>query len=399
MTIPDQTSSPPPWSRFLSHPVTVGVAIWLFIPVGIVLLLMNPTLRRDRRWWGAAAAWGLYLLWAGRFPVGAPRNDTSEAETSVTSLDAEDTPEEAAPVSEYFPKDPKTLKERAQSDKAFTTSLSEADALWQQQDTRPDAVEKYVFLLDTYCGHGKGTVNSDVARAHQADLTRVAGRAIDALVESDNIAAAKKLIIAADQQRLTPVFRNPKSDALVPKARAEKEKEDRELDRELERMERQNNGGSDDSDEVSDSRRSRASRSDRQPIAASRIPRTVSSSPSAAVGHEARLESLLTRVRRGMSYSQVVGILGSPDDTSTEDLGELGPYTKGRILTIAKWESPDDERSTILLSFENDVLSGGGTEGFKVGKGFRWAAPPGSSAAERRELQDAVRGLGITVDQ
>jgi len=381
MTTPDQASHPSPWRGLVTHPVTVGIAIWLFVPVGLVLLWLNPVLRRDRRWWAAAAAWGLYLLWVGRFPVGAPRNDTSESDASVTSLDTEDTPEEATPVSEYFPKDPTTLKERAQSDKAFTTSLAEADALWQQQDTRPDAVEKYVFILDTYCGHGKGTVNSDVARAHQADLARVAVRAIDSLVETGNTAAAKKLIIAADQQHLTLVFRNPKSDALVPKARTEKEKEDRELDRDLERMQRSNGSPSDD---ASQSRRPRPSQN---------------GSPPKLVDHQSRLESLLSRIRRGMSYSEVVGIVGQPDDTSMEDLGDLNEFKKGQILTIAKWVSPDDERSTILLSFVNDRLTEGGTEGFGVGKGFRSSAPPGSSAAERRELQDAVRGLGITVDQ
>lgn len=376
MTIPDQTPSPAPWRRFLTHPVTVGVAIWLFIPVGIVLLLMNPTLRKDRRWWAGAVAWGLYLLWVGRLPLIGSRKHTS-----VASSEGKERQDEATPVNPYFPKDAKTLKERATADKTFTAMLADADALWQQQDTRPDAVDKYVFLLDKYCGHGKGTVNSDVGEAHQADLARIAVRAIDSLVESGNVAAAKKLIIAADQQHLTLVFRNPKSDALVPKARAEKEKEDRELDRELERMERSNGSPSDD---ASQSRRPRPSQN---------------GSPPKVVDHESRLESLLSQIRRGMSYSQVVGILGQPDDTSMEDLGDLNEFKKGQILTIAKWVSPDDERSTILLSFVNDRLTEGGTEGFGVGKGFRSSAPPGSSAAERRELQDAVRGLGITVDQ
>jgi hypothetical protein len=390
---PEKKSSNLGWEAILTHPVTVGVAIWLFIPVGIVLLLMNPTLRKDRRWWAGAAAWGLYLLWVGRLPLVRFRNDSD-----VATMD--DSNENNTKRSSWSSSRTEATEDQATADKSFVALLAEADSLWKDKDSRPDALEKYVLLLDTYCGYGKGSPNSEVGRAHQADLGRVAVRAIDALVESGNTTSAKKLIIAADQQNLTLVFRNPKSDALVPKAKAERAQEERELDRELEQMRRRNEAEpSADSDDVSGTRPSRPSQSDRQPIAASRIPRTVSRSPSAAVGHEARLESLLSRVRPGMSYSQVVGILGSPDDTSTEDLGELGSFTKGRILTIAKWESPDDEGSAILLSFENDVLSEGGTEGFKVGKGFRWAAPPGSSAADRRELQDAVRGLGITLDE
>ena len=49
-----------------------NAALWLYLPAGVVLLLMSPTLRKDRRWWAAAAVWGLYLLWVGRLPLVSP---------------------------------------------------------------------------------------------------------------------------------------------------------------------------------------------------------------------------------------------------------------------------------------------------------------------------------------
>ena len=349
MSAPGGTASSPSWQVLLTHPVIVGVALWLFLPVGLVLLWLNPSLRRDRRWWAGVTVWGLYLLWGGRLPLAGSRHDTSESNTvvsSVTSLDSEDTPEEAAPVSDYFPKDPKTLRERATSDKAFTTSLSEADALWQQQDTRPDAVEKYVFLLDTYCGHGKGTVNSDVGRAHQADLARIAVRAIDSLVETGNLAAAKKLIIAADQQHLTLVFRNPKSDGLVPKARTEKDREDRQIEADLERMERQ-----------------------REPDVSFSTPEPRHQKSSSDASHEEKLARMALQLKPGMTMGQVVSLLGQPDETSAEDLGDLNPAKRGQQLTIARWHSPTNEASTIVLSFVNGRVSdGGAVGGLKIGR-------------------------------
>jgi hypothetical protein len=349
VSAPEQKSSNPGWRAFLTHPVTVGIALWLFVPIGLVLLWLNPALRRDRRWWAAAAVWGLYLLWAGKLPLVGSRNQTSKSETSVASLDAEDTPEGAAPVNTYFPKDAKTLQERAKADKAFAALLSEADALWQQQQTRPDAVEKYVFLLDTYCGDGKGLVNSDVGKAHQSDLARVAVRAIDSLVETGNIAAAKKLIIAADQQNLTLVFRNPKTDSLVPKARAEKDREDREAYRELEQLERR-----------------------REPDVSFGTPEPRGEPFSSVATHGEKLACMALQVRPGMSIQQVVSMLGRPDRTSVEDLGDLNPAKEGQKLTLLTWDSPQSEQHTILLSFIDNRLADGGTVGgYRITTGGR----------------------------
>jgi hypothetical protein len=97
MSAPEQQLRTQPWRRYLTHPVTVCLTIWLFIPVGIVLLLMNPTLRKDRRWWAGAVAWGLYLLWVGRLPLAGSKTDTSPSGTSVMSQDEDATPDDATP--------------------------------------------------------------------------------------------------------------------------------------------------------------------------------------------------------------------------------------------------------------------------------------------------------------
>ena len=63
-------------------------------------------------------------------------------------------------------------------------------------------------------------------------------RAVDELVGSGNTEAAKRLIKLADEISLTLVFRNPDSNKLVPKARAEQKQQEEEDDREFEAMRR-----------------------------------------------------------------------------------------------------------------------------------------------------------------
>lgn len=84
------TSNPSPefakWLALLTHPVTVGVLMWAFIPVGLVLLSLNPALRKDRKWWAAAGVWALYLLWVGRMPLVSSTPDAPlQARSASTS--------------------------------------------------------------------------------------------------------------------------------------------------------------------------------------------------------------------------------------------------------------------------------------------------------------------------
>lgn len=44
------------------HPAAVGLALFLFPPLGFILLAMNPTLRSKTTWWVAGAAWALLLM-------------------------------------------------------------------------------------------------------------------------------------------------------------------------------------------------------------------------------------------------------------------------------------------------------------------------------------------------
>lgn len=46
------------------YPPVIGLAIFVFFPVGLYLLWKHPTLGRDRRWWWAGGAWGFLVLLA-----------------------------------------------------------------------------------------------------------------------------------------------------------------------------------------------------------------------------------------------------------------------------------------------------------------------------------------------
>jgi len=44
------------------HPAAVGLALFLFFPLGFILLAMHPTLRSKTAWWVAGVAWALLLM-------------------------------------------------------------------------------------------------------------------------------------------------------------------------------------------------------------------------------------------------------------------------------------------------------------------------------------------------
>ena len=73
-----------------------------------------------------------------------------------------------------------------------------------------------------------------------------------------------------------------------------------------------------------------------------------------------------------MSIQQVVSMLGRPDRTSVEDLGDLNPAKEGQKLTLLTWDSPQSEQHTILLSFIDNRLADGGTVGgYRITTGGR----------------------------
>jgi hypothetical protein len=44
------------------HPAAVGLALFLFFPLGFILLAMHPTLRSKTAWWVAGVAWALLIM-------------------------------------------------------------------------------------------------------------------------------------------------------------------------------------------------------------------------------------------------------------------------------------------------------------------------------------------------
>lgn len=54
------------------RPFWVGLALFLFFPVGFLLLAVHPGLRTRKAWWAAGAAWALLLMLAPRQPDNPP---------------------------------------------------------------------------------------------------------------------------------------------------------------------------------------------------------------------------------------------------------------------------------------------------------------------------------------
>lgn len=53
-------------------PFWVGLALFLFFPVGFLLLAIHPQLRTRKAWWAAGSAWALLLILAPRQPDNPP---------------------------------------------------------------------------------------------------------------------------------------------------------------------------------------------------------------------------------------------------------------------------------------------------------------------------------------
>lgn len=54
-------------------PIWVGLAIWLFFPLGLFLLWRHPNLGKNGKWWAAGIAWACFImLMASRAEKGEP---------------------------------------------------------------------------------------------------------------------------------------------------------------------------------------------------------------------------------------------------------------------------------------------------------------------------------------
>lgn len=67
-------------------PVLVGLAIWLFFPLGLFLLWRHPTLGKNGKWWAAGIAWACLLVVMGSRAEkeGPAEADSPTAEQSET---------------------------------------------------------------------------------------------------------------------------------------------------------------------------------------------------------------------------------------------------------------------------------------------------------------------------
>lgn len=64
-------------------PIWVGLAIWLFFPLGLFLLWKHPTLGKNGKWWAAGIAWACFLVFMSRNDE--PSVDGTPAVTTGTS--------------------------------------------------------------------------------------------------------------------------------------------------------------------------------------------------------------------------------------------------------------------------------------------------------------------------
>jgi len=110
---------------------------------------------------------------------------------------------------------------------------------------------------------------------------------------------------------------------------------------------------------------------------------------------EAKYEALVVKVKMGMHRQQVESILGTPDKTKQDDLGEFNPQKAGQTLDILTW---GDEKDFIILGFTNGILTSGGTRGYDIEEGFHGKLPSDLTGSERKELKSALEGIGFRVD-
>lgn len=76
-------------------PIWVGLAIFVFFPLGLFLLWRHPTLGRNGKWWAAGLAWSvLYLIGNANRPANddTPRTTQDDSRPVVAERPAEEIP-------------------------------------------------------------------------------------------------------------------------------------------------------------------------------------------------------------------------------------------------------------------------------------------------------------------
>lgn len=69
-------------------PILLGLAIWLFFPLGLFLLWRHPTLGKNGKWWAAGIAWACFLVFMGSRAEKEETLDPAKAEASFAEAGA-----------------------------------------------------------------------------------------------------------------------------------------------------------------------------------------------------------------------------------------------------------------------------------------------------------------------
>lgn len=85
------TSASEPTKQPLA-PIWVGLAIWLFFPLGLFLLWRHPTLGKNGKWWVAGIAWAGFIMFMGSRAEkdGPPKIHSPPVEQSETAEASDD---------------------------------------------------------------------------------------------------------------------------------------------------------------------------------------------------------------------------------------------------------------------------------------------------------------------
>ena len=72
-------------------PIWVGLAIWLFFPLGLFLLWRHPTLGKNGKWWAAGIAWACFIMLMGSRAEEKEGSITRENATGPQTASEEET--------------------------------------------------------------------------------------------------------------------------------------------------------------------------------------------------------------------------------------------------------------------------------------------------------------------
>jgi hypothetical protein len=116
----------PPTTQPLS-PLLVGVAMFLFFPLGLYLLWRHPTLGKNGKWWAAGIAWGVAVMFMASREENSPKT-TAEAEITAVEPTGSRT---SAPVARKKRKPPaiKDVPKDAKSQDAYKAGWEQGVSL------------------------------------------------------------------------------------------------------------------------------------------------------------------------------------------------------------------------------------------------------------------------------